>query len=226
MTRTRKVLILTVVSMMCSLAIIAGTQASANVYLGGGTVVFKREGAAPDADKGVTVCHEDSGLGIGGGCLPFPSGQDGAVAVSGLLGDGLNIGSPNVAFQVCIDNDGDSRCTSGGRKAEQPPVPDCSDTVFFSHNDKGDFFNPLGPLPTSLKEGCNPETGWKGYVVFICEGVHVENRSPGTNSPTPHSHPTTSGTIDLAPTGFGAGLGDFCGGTLEQVVEKDYVVIS
>lgn len=222
MSRTRKVVILTVVSMMCSLAIIAGTPASANVYLGGGTVVFKREGSAPDADKGVTVCHEDSGLGIGGGCLPFPPGQDGAVAVSGLLGDGLNIESPNVAFQVCIDNNGDGKCVSGGPDTPEP----CSDDVFFSHNDKGDFFNPLGPLPTSLKDGCNPETGWKGYVVFICEGVHVV-RDAGPNAPgVAHAHPTTIGTIHLAQTGFGAGLGDFCGGTLEQVVEKGYVVVS
>lgn len=222
MSRTRKVLILTVVNMMCSLAIIAGTQASANVYLGGGTVVSKREGSAPDADNGVTVCHQDSALGVGGGCLPFSPGQK-AIEVIGLLGDGLNIGSPNVAFQVCIDNNGDGNCVSGGPKL---PEPNCSDTVFFSHSDKGDFFNPLGPLPTSLKDGCNPETGWKGYVVFICEGVHVVNRSPETNAPTPHSHPTTIGTIDLVPTGFGAGLGDFCGGTLEQVVEKKYVVLT
>ncbi len=193
-------------------AVVAMTlgSASAQVYVSGGTVVFKQEGAPPAADNGTLACHS-SGIGVGGACLPFTPG--GFVGVTDVLA------GKNVAFQVCIDANGDGICTDGKRDT-QP----CRDQIFFSHDDQGLFHNPIGPLPTAMPAGCGTTAPWKGYVVFLCEGVHVTRGSAGPGAP--HTHTATTGTIantgPLAPSGFG----DFCGAAGgERPVSKPYTVI-
>ncbi|HEX9697238.1 MAG TPA: hypothetical protein VGB64_13110 [Actinomycetota bacterium] len=190
-------------------------QASAGIYVGGATVVYKEAGNQTAVDEGAAACLVGTGTGIGGGCLPFGAGT--AVEVIDALG--IPTGTEHeVAFQVCIDNNADLKCTSGGASQTLP----CHDEVFFSHSDDGLFFNPLGPLPGARSPGC-PTGGWNGYVVFICQGVHTgQGPFPGTSG-SPHAHPSTLGTIEL--TTGGSGFGDFCGGSRDVVVEKDYVLI-
>lgn len=206
-------------------AVLIGPQASATSsarYTTGGTVVVKQQGQSPDLDQGFVRCDLEGGNNIGGACLSFAPNidpnfpdNDGAILVND---DGFK---QLIAFQVCVDNNGDYLCTSGGDPTSDP----CADFVAFSHSDRGDFFNPLGPLPTSRvnQAACNPSGGgWNGYVVFICQGVHSGFSSYG--EPEQHAHPSTNGTIKSAKGGgFGVGLGDFCGGTRELVVEKPYL---
>ena len=90
----------------------------------------------------------------------------------------------------------------------------CADEIFFSHNDAGHFFNPLGPLPQGFKPGC-PGGPFPGYIVFICDGVHAVQGQP------PHAHIAPKGEITL--TTGGTGFGDFCGGT-EETPPKPYSV--
>lgn len=202
------------------LALLAVQGAGAGAYIGGGTVVYKEQpqsGQEPAAevDRGVLVCEPESGVGVGGGCIPFSAG------VSAIMVQDV-VQQTTVAFQVCIDINGDGRCVSQG------PVTDFSsetvgklcqqglDLVWFSHDDRGNFFNPLGPLPNTMPPMCpGHQTGFQGYVVFLCEGVHdtvVDGR---------HAHPSTTGTITGVPQG--TGYGDFCGGLRDQVV-KQYVL--
>lgn len=147
----------------------------------GATVLVAKEAKL---DNGVIVCSRN-GPGIGGACIPF--GQGPSIAVKDAA-----LGS-KVAFQVCIDNNGDSVCSG-------PTGSACDDDIFFSHDDKGNFFNPLGPLPGGFRWRCNGGP-WKGYVVFLCEGVH--------NAGGPHAHTATTGSIAPSPLA-GTGFGDFC----------------
>ena len=170
-------------------------------YVAGGTAVV-RDGGATLVDSGGMSCENATGNGGGGLCLPFGDGEP-AVA----LHDDVN--GEEVAFQVCIDNDGDGVCVSPDTSSP------CPDQVFFSHNGAGEFFNPVGPLPTGFLDGC-PGGPWRGYVVFVCEGVH---RAPDGST---HEHPATSGTGTV--TTGGEGNGDFCGGTAPQPTRKPYVL--
>ena len=167
--------------------------ALAGSYVSGGTFVVKTQFGTL-VDNGGVVCHGTDGGGIGGGCLPFP-GADGRGAfvrvADASAGDA-------VAFQVCIDNNGDGIC--GGPAGAQGP---CFDQIFFSHDDEGRFFNALGPLPTSFLEGCAVNGGFPGYVVLLCTGAHEVGGAA-------HSHTLTQGTIGFASTG--SGYGSFCGG--------------
>ncbi|MEO7803190.1 MAG: hypothetical protein ABIS18_01765 [Actinomycetota bacterium] len=210
--KARKVALAIVVT-----GLVATTQAAtAGNYIGGGTFVVKQAGQEPEADRGVAVCSRSSAAGVGGACLAFPTDTSNAyVKVDDLLA------GPNVAFQVCIDNNGDGRCITGGDK---PQVPDpCADQIFFSHDDQGRFFNALGPLPTT-RTGCVPPTvGHNGYIVFLCEGVHAVRGSTGVEPA--HSHGAISGTINLSGPGPIQGFGNFCGGTRDLVVEKNYVLL-
>jgi hypothetical protein len=168
----------------------SATAASAATYVAGGTLVVKPADDPTLVDDGGVVCDSVTGDGIGGACLPFPPAfLPGAVAVTdSVTGSAL-------AFQVCVDNNGDSACTPG-----LDPGIRCGDFIFFSHDDAGNFFNPLGPLPPQFQPGC-PGGPWRGYVVFLCEGVHA--------SDTPHVHPASTGS---ATTTFGGtGFGNFCG---------------
>lgn len=168
-------------------------SALAGSYVGGGTFVVKTQ-FGTILDNGGVVCHGTNGGGVGGGCLPFPSAasrEGGFVRVM----DGS--AGAAVAFQVCIDNNGDGLC--GGPLQEGP----CNDQIFFSHNDEGRFFNALGPLPTTFLRGCEENGGHKGYVVLLCQGAHEVNGSS-------HTHTLSQGSIGLADKG--EGYGDFCGG--------------
>lgn len=170
---------------------LVAASALASGYVGGGSFVVKTQ-ASTLVDDGAVVCQGTAGDGIGGGCLPF-GGADGA-----FVGVRDDVAGDAVAFQVCIDNDGDGVC--GG------PVRDfrCADQIFFSHADGGRFFNPLGPLPTSFQRGCEAGAGFAGYVVILCTGTHEDAKTGA------HEHPATTGAIH--PATDGSGYGDFCGG--------------
>lgn len=155
-------------------------------YTLGGTFVVKTQSGTL-VDNGAVVCQGMNGDGVGGGCLPFPA--DGRLGFVGVVDD--SAGS-EVAFQVCIDNNGDGIC--GG-----PQSAECPDQIFFSHADGGKFFNPLGPLPT--KTLC--AQGHQGYVILLCTGEHQDETLP-------HTHSLTQGLI--YPASNGSGYGNFCGG--------------
>lgn len=179
---------------------IVGAQ-SAERYVAGGTVVVKDSSAPPRVDSGVVVCSHGSQAGVGGACVPFGAATDSILVQDDVSGTAM-------AFQVCIDNDGDGVCTS-------PDFKPCGDDVFFSHGD-GKFFNPLGPLPTSFRGGCAGGS-FPGYVVFLCEGVHADAASGA------HVHPATTGSV--TGTRGGTGFGDFCGGARENPSRKSYIVL-
>ena len=163
-------------------------------YTAGGTFVVKTQFGTL-LDNGGVVCEGTNGDGVGGGCLPFPDASSGREG--GFVRVMDDSAGHEVAFQVCIDNNGDGVC--GGPQAGER----CRDQIFFSHNDEGKFFNPLGPLPTSFREGCEHNGGHNGYVVLLCQGAHEVGGAS-------HTHSLSSGRIGLA--GSGAGYGDFCGG--------------
>ena len=179
----------------------AGAAPSASYTGAGITVVKEAPGAEPTIDNGGVVCDASTGDGVGGACVDFGGGVS---VVDGLGGE-------EVAFQVCIDNNGDGICAGGGRDGAVNP---CGDLQFFSHSDDGRFFNPLGPLPSSFKTGC-PGGAWNGYIVFLCEGVHNDGHAL-------HVHPATSGTVTTATTG--EGFGDFCGGGVDAAPKRYEVV--
>jgi hypothetical protein len=168
-------------------------------YVSGGTAVV-RSGGQPAADNGSVVCDRGDGVGVGGMCLNF-GGGDAVKIVDEVAGE-------NVAFQACIDNSGDGVCTSPDNSFP------CPDQVFFSHDDGGNFYNPLGPVPTSFLPGCHGGP-WKGYVVFLCDGVHQDGVSA-------HTHEASSGRGEV--TTGGEGLGTFCGGWSANQSRKPYTV--
>lgn len=183
----------------------------AGAYTGGGTFVVKTQFGTL-LDNGGVVCHGTSGDGIGGGCLPFPAGgvSDDGTPRGGFVQVLDDSAGREVAFQVCLDNNGDGVC-GGPASALQldAGIPTsglggrCPDQIFFSHDDEGKFHNPLGPLPTSLLEGCAENGGFQGYVVLLCQGAHEVGGAA-------HTHEVSSGSISLAREG--SGYGTFCGG--------------
>lgn len=191
---TRVLLVVGLLAIASTLAMGAGPSAS---YVSGGTAVVKESGSAPAADDGVVVCGGEPS--VGGACLPFGD-LDSIVVLDDVSGRA-------VAFQVCIDNNGDGVCGNSPDDGRDPGQLGCSDEIFFSHDDAGRFFNPLGPLPTSFRAGC-PGGPWHGYVVFLCEGVHVSASADGSVTVPAHAHAATVGTIALAEGG--SGYGDFC----------------
>ncbi len=152
------------------------------------------------ADKGAVVCT-DAGFGAGtaagegGVCIPFDElDGDSVLVVDDMVGTA-------VAFQVCVDMDGDSACTGG--IANLAP-PGCEDHIVFSHRSRGNMnINPLWIPPDfrSTYELCG-SSGFPGYVVMICAGVD--------STPSPHAHTATSGAVTGTITG-GSPSGDFCG---------------
>ncbi|HWL35159.1 MAG TPA: hypothetical protein VNQ77_03100 [Frankiaceae bacterium] len=172
------------------------TLGSGARYMSGGTAVVREDGQTT-ADEGSVVCNNGDNVGVGGFCVPFTGGN--AVAVfDASLGE-------DVPFQVCVDNSGDGLCTS-------PESGPCADVIAFSHNDAGQFFNPLGPVPTGFAPGCGGGP-WNGFVVFLCEGAHVQGG-------VPHPHTPTTGTGRV--TTGGEGLGTFCGGSHAAPSRKRY----
>lgn len=168
--------------------------ANSVTYVGASTVVVR------DAQTGTTAVDDDAAVACGapgaptqgGGFIPFGFGNSIEVV------DDLTVVGHGVAFQVCLDNDGDGDCHDG------PPGNPCPDQQFFSHGDDGSFQNPLGPLPTSFAAGggCPKGHPFDGYVVFICEGFHGD----GANS---HEHSVSKGSIQA--TSGGTLGGNFCG---------------
>ncbi len=196
----------------------ANAAASATYDQGGTTVVVRANGQSV-IDNGGVICNSE-GPSVGGGCVDF------AVPTPGTNGGGLSVddadNDEDVAFQVCVDNNGDGICGGPQGNSKLP----CGDDQFFSHDDGGRFFNPLGPLPTSFRRGC---TGgeWHGYVVFLCTGVHDGTSSAGGPG-TPHTHGASSGVIKT--THDAEGVGNFCGGggiqgATGDLIAKAYVVV-
>lgn len=173
------------VSVVVLTLLVVGAPASeAHEYVGGGTTVVK--GASSTLlDEGAVVCNGETGE--GGACIPFSDGGSSIHVVDDTLGE-------DVAFQVCIDNDGNRAC--GG----DPFIGGCADTIVFSHDDDGSFANPLA-VSTGFTPGC--PGGYPGWVVFICDGVHDAGGA--------HTHVPTHGTIETS-TDPGEAGGDFCGG--------------
>lgn len=163
-------------------------------YTEGGTFVVKAEGVTV-VDDGAVICRGLGGNGVGGGCLPLP--LPGTTREGGFVAVVDDAAGLDVAFQVCLDNNGDGVC--GG---PQPVDGRCRDQIFFSHAEGGRFFNALGPLPTTTLKDC--PKAFQGYVVLLCQGVH------DTAEAGPHQHDVTSGRIFA--TNSGSGFGDFCGG--------------
>lgn len=185
--------------------------AEGGTYVTGLTFVVRDAGEAGTlVDSGGVVCRASTGSGVGGGCIPWSTLGLGESSV--LVTDEVN--GTAVAYQACIDNDGNGIC--GG----EPAAFGCDDQIFFSHSDGGSFFNPLGPLPTSFSPGCGG--GYPGWVVFLCTGAH--NDSSG-----PHSHPASAGS--MSGTTSGTGYGNFCGGGTggagagANVTGKPYLVV-
>lgn len=183
------------VPVVLTLAVVAlVAQASAltpflGTYAAGGTAVVKSDGTT-FADAGALTCSASTGAGVGGACISWANaaGMD-SVLVNDATGS-------NVAYQVCVDNDGDGTCSAISLTGA------CNDRIFFSHADGGVFFNPLGPLPTSFDAGC--PGGFPGWLVFLCTGVHSDAAAG------PHQHAATVGAV--GPVTGGTGYGDFCSG--------------
>ena len=154
-----------------------------------GTTAVARTGGSTVADSGTVVCagapDADAGAGVGGVCIPWSAGGSAIEVVDGALGH-------DVAFQACVDNDGNLQC--GGT----PVISGCADAVVFSHFDNGTFSNPLA-APTSFTSGC--PGGFPGWVVFLCQGAHDAGGL--------HAHEATGGTVTTVASGGPSG--QFCG---------------
>jgi hypothetical protein len=169
-------------------------------YDGAGAHVVRVAGVTL-RDEGSMSCSASTGAGNGGSCLRF----DPTVPAPAVFTVDAALGT-QVAFQVCIDNNGDSFCTS-------PEEGPCADDIVFSHADGGLFFNPLS-VPKGFRPGCAGGP-FPGYIVFICEGVHVDTTGPHTHTPTVGTSRLVSG---------GTGTGNFCGGTQQNVSRKKYTI--
>jgi hypothetical protein len=171
-------------------------------YDSSGTRVVRIAGVTL-VDEGSMTCSASTGAGVGGSCLRFdPTNPTPAVSVV----DASPAIGTHVAYQVCLDNNGDSACTS------PPESGPCPDDIVFSHSDGGAFSNPLAVAP-GFRPGC-PGGPFPGYVVFICSGAHVDGSA--------HTHDATTGTTQLVAGGGPSG--NFCGGTAQRVSRKHYTV--
>ena len=164
----------------------AAGSSMAQDYVAGSTAVVRATPGGTVADSGFVECSPAPAPSTGGACIPWTAGGS-AIKVT----DDVN--GTAVAFQVCVDNDGNQQC--GGT----PTITGCDDDIVFSHFDSGAFSNPVA-APTSFRSGC--PGGFKGWVVILCQGVH------GVGSP--HTHEVTKGTV-TSVSGGGAS-GNFCGG--------------
>lgn len=180
-----------------------GNAASSERYEGGGTVAVAKINGVTVVDNGAAICRP-GGASTGGACVSFADvgadGRGGNVYL-GVQDDALG---PDVAFQVCVDNNGDGVC--GG--PDGAGGLECGDDQFFSHDDDGRFFNPLGPLPNSFRQGCPGSSAHAGFVVFLCTGVHQ------VRADAPHEHTVTDGTAATVVTDDATpSYGTFCGGS-------------
>jgi hypothetical protein len=171
-------------------------------YEGSGTTVVRVAGVTL-VDEGSMSCSATTGAGSGGSCLRFdPTNPAPAVSINDA---DPTIGT-HVAFQACVDNNGDGFCTS------PPEDGPCPDDIVFSHSDGGGFSNPL-TVQKGFRPGC-PGGPYPGYIVFICAGTHVDGSA--------HTHRATNG-LALLVTGGGPS-GNFCGGNQQRVSRKQYTI--
>lgn len=202
-----------------SLAAVPGVLAAAGTYSyeGPGVVVLDAQRATL-ADNGAVVCEDtdDDGVpdrGNGGVCIPFaelPDAASGASPAVSVVDDEVG---DDVAFQVCVDNDGDGVCTFGLKETPVGTPTECFDEIRFSHGD-GFNVNPLAVPEGFAFPGCANNGGFPGLVVAICAGAH-ESASEGT-----HTHEATAGTVTTTTTMDGS-QGDYCGARSSA---KAYVV--
>lgn len=182
--------VLCAVAMFSLWGLASAPHGVADTYTGGATFVARDGTGGTIADAGGVVCDgSGGGNSVGGACIPWSAG---GTAIS-VVDDEPSIGT-DVAFQVCVDHDGNRQC--GG----SPTVGGCDDALVFSHFDDGTFSNPLAVPSPGFKSGC--PGGFPGWVVFICEGAH----NVGVDA---HEHAATSGTITSVSTTGGAS-GQFC----------------
>lgn len=181
-----------------------GNASAGERYEGGGTVAVAKINGVTVIDNGGAICRP-GGASTGGACVSFADatiGSDGR-GQSVYLGVTDDAVGADVAFQVCVDNNGDGVCGGpSGAGFER-----CGDDQFFSHDDEGKFHNPLGPLPNAFRQGCPGSSTHAGFVVFLCTGAHT------VEGPDAHTHTVTDGTAatvvsdDSTPN-----YGTFCGG--------------
>ena len=185
-------------------------------YSGAGTIVLGATGSGETdqlilVDNGAVTCTSTNfatgaSAGIGGVCIPFNDLGGDAVYVKD------NSHGTDMAFQVCVDMDGDNICTGN---SESGQFSGCQDHIVFSHNSfSGDFINPLyiPPIFRSDYYMCG-SAGFEGYIVIICAGLD--------SVPAPHQHEASNGDVfgvTAGPTGFGT----FCGG---PTAAKAYAVV-
>jgi hypothetical protein len=167
------------------LGLVSTAPSGADTYVAGSTAVVRSSPGGTVADSGFVLCADSPAPSEGGACIPWSAGGSAIKVVDAVNGT-------NVAFQVCVDNDGNQQC--GGT----PAIAGCDDFLVFSHFDDGSFSNPLS-APTSFKSGC--PGGFRGWVVILCQGAHAAG--------TPHTHEVTEGTV--TSVGSGGPSGQFCG---------------
>lgn len=201
-----------------SLAAVPGVLAvSAYSYDGPGVVVLDAQ-RATIADNGAVVCEDADGDGVpekgtGGVCIPFdqlPDTDSGEHPAVRVVDDEVG---ESVAFQVCVDNDGDGVCTFGLKENPVGDPAECFDEIRFSHGD-GVNVNPLAVPDGFAFPGCADNGGFPGVIVAICAGAH-ESASEGA-----HSHEATAGSAQTTTT-TDTSTGDFCGARSSA---KAYVV--
>lgn len=222
----RKTLVLLTLLAIGTPAVLASSHGPltwAGSYAGPGSIVTSfsfvpgNEAQATFVDNGAVVCEDTNGDGIydsgrGGTCIPFANmGYDDSIYVVDALEN------ENVAYQVCVDMNGDGVC---GIDAANGTIGFCRDAIFFSHSSfTGGFDNPMyvdTPGLASQQAMCGGSGGFQGYVVILCAGAHQT-----FGDPDGHTHEATIGQVY---TTFGASKphGDYCG---SPVAAKAYRVI-
>lgn len=191
-------------------------------YVGPGTLVAAFSAASPGAeasatfvDNGAVVCEDTDGDGTydkgnGGLCIHFWEMRGDSILVEDALA------YRDVAFQVCVDANGDGIC---GSSAFSDPLglSGCRDALVFSHNGfNGGFDNPMY-LPSFLEQAywqCGG-LGFPGYIVIICAGAHQT-----FGDPDGHTHTVAFGQVYSTYEGTWP-KGDYCGAPTDA---KKYVL--
>lgn len=183
-------------------------------YAGPGSIVASfdlggpnTEGSATFVDNGAIVCEDVDGDGIyekgrGGTCISFA--QFHATGMDSILVEDA-LAYRDVAFQVCVDANGDGVCGDGF--FNDPFATGCRDIIYFSHSSfTGGYSNPMY-MPYWAEQhfyNCG-YGGFPGYIVILCAGAHQTQ-----GDPTGHTHEVTFGQTYL-DWGGAWPSGDYCG---------------